>query len=164
MTSRQSNGSGPPTNVTVVVGEEKTTTPSNNSRNEIWTIVTREARAVSAWAVLAPLMRLLFAPLVARACVGSHETCPSSNIFSVVAGWILCFFPKSVAQDMAPGFMFASAWCVPFLGMSHGSLFGRFLRMLTPHSYHSCIHQSGSCLLFVIALESYRMCHFEYVR
>lgn len=95
----------PPANVTVFLNEAES---SSKHKNDIWNLVAREARAVSAWAFLAPLLRLAFAPLIA--CV-SGDTC-SSRLFSVLAGWVLWLLPKSVAQNMAPGFIFASAWCV----------------------------------------------------
>lgn len=99
---------GPPTNVTVVLEKDEA---QGMYTKEIWAMVTQEARAVSLWALLTPLLRLAFQPLISQACVGAGEMCPSSNL-SALAGWLLSVFPRSVAQKMAPGFLFASAWYV----------------------------------------------------
>jgi hypothetical protein len=96
---------GPPADISVILNNEM---EDEAPKKEVWAIVCREARAVSIWALMSPLLRLSFAPLISHACV-SGDTCASSNL-SVVARWLLGLFPRSVARDMAPGFMFASPW------------------------------------------------------
>ena len=107
--SAVSTAAGPLTNVTIVLDEEE----KGLNKHEIWNLVTREARAVSVWALIAPLIRLLLEPLISLACVETDgETCPSSSNISALAGWLLSVFPRAVAKNLAPGFVFASAWCV----------------------------------------------------
>ena len=85
----RTNGIGPPKDVTVVLNEDEA---GDLTKNEIWTLVTREARAVSVWALLAPIIRIVLSLLVSQTCV-AEETCTADS-FSV------------------PGFVFASAWYV----------------------------------------------------
>jgi hypothetical protein len=108
---------GPPRNVTVVFHddddddkEEEEEEETGFYKQEIWIMVTREARAVSLWALIAPLFRLALQPFISHACLATDvETCQSSNM-SALAGWLLSVFPQTVAQNLAPGFVFASAW------------------------------------------------------
>jgi hypothetical protein len=88
-----SASTGPPTNVTVVIKEEET----GECKKDVWAMVTREARAVSVWALAAPLARLLFDP---------------SSIVYALTGCLLSVLPQAVAKNLAPGFVFASAWYV----------------------------------------------------
>lgn len=163
MAARNPNGisaaTGPLTNVTIVLEEKEEETGS--FKNEIWTILTREARAVSVWALISPLIRLIaLEPLISQACMATDgETCPSSSSnTSALAGWLLTFFPRSVAKSLAPGFVFASAWCVNeyenvvvICALTRIILLTDFL-------------PAGSCLLSVITVESFQTFLFAYVK
>lgn len=110
---------GPPTNVTVVMDEQEEV--AGSYKEEVRAMLAQEARAVSVWALLTPLLRLALEPLTSQACEKDGDTCPSSNL-TVLAGWLLSAFPQSVARNMAPGFIFASAWCVHQLSVSKSVL------------------------------------------
>ena len=109
ISGKGSKNGGPPANISFVLQDEQGADGSS-PKKDIWAMICQEARAVSIWALLSPLMRLAFAPLISQACA-SGESCAASNL-SAIAGLLLCLFPKSVARNMAPGFIFASAWCV----------------------------------------------------
>lgn len=87
--STHENGDGPPADVTVILEAEDEYDVV--SKGKLWHLVCTEARSVSVWALVTPLLR------IALALCGSVE-------------WILALFPQGVGQDMAPGFLFASAW------------------------------------------------------
>jgi hypothetical protein len=76
------NGTGPPANVTFLLDEDE----DDMSKGKLLHLVCMEARSVSVWALVAPLLR------IALSSCGSME-------------WMLALFP---AQQ--PGFIFASAW------------------------------------------------------
>lgn len=159
MATRNPNGisasAGPPTNVTIVLDEE-VEEETELYKQRMWTMVTREARAVSVWALIAPLIRLVLEPLISQACVATEETCQPSNI-SALAGWLLSLFPPAVAKNLAPGFVFASAWCV-------GELYSCCVCVQIDSFHFTHFLDSGSCLLSVINLESFQTCLFAYVK
>ena len=85
------NGAGPLADVTVISLEAEDESDVV-SKGKLWHLVCTEARAVSVWALVSPILRIL-----ALSLRGSVE-------------WMIPLFPRGVAQDMAPGFLFASAW------------------------------------------------------
>lgn len=81
---------GPPADVTVVQEEPSDTGADLEKSKRLYQLICTEARSVSVWALVTPLVRFSLSPLIKE------------------ASWML---PSSgVAQDNAPGFVFASAW------------------------------------------------------
>ena len=97
----------------------------------VWQKVLLEAKSVSAWMATATILRVLVSFLIQL--VSYRKDCADNECdselpeylrtnLSVWAGWILSAFPHKVAQDAAPGFIYASPWLLMKISNVFGSL------------------------------------------
>ena len=150
-----SDESGPPADVTVpyiVLPKER----------NAWDLACMEARAVSVLCLLAPLFRLVLASL--REWSGTDKQERADFVSMQVKG-ILSFLPSAVAQDLAPGFIFASAWCVR-VGSGCSEMRWSWCHVVrcARDSFSLSSFSVGSCLRSAITLDQLPMCRSEYAR
>lgn len=125
------NGTGPPANVTFVLDEEE----DDSSKGSQWHLVCMEARSVSVWALVAPLLR------IASSSFGSME-------------WVLAPFP---AQE--PGFIFASAWLLFVIRQKFGPVPNVPIRLCETSMGRLSLREMCLCLAihFVCTLSTFRI-------
>jgi hypothetical protein len=114
-------------------GTRNNSTAKRSSSSLKLKLVLQEARSVSAWMAVSTLFRALIYTLIQLHSLGREDGCGgnqcesrlAASVFanlSLLAGWILGAFPRKVASNAAPGFMYANPWLLMKMESMFGSI------------------------------------------